>query len=124
MIGDSCRPKYLGSRQVSFRFDERSKRTFVWQASTNEYLAACASIGIMHLQNVFNLEWLQVDNQQKAIWFYMPSSNIYEGSMNMTVDYAGQKDRVLQIELVQVYHVPRVDPPQTDYFTVEFYSLQ
>ena len=78
----------------------------------------------MHLRNVFNLEWLQVDNQEKAIWFYMPSSNIYEGSMNMTVDYAGQKDRVLQIELVQVYHVPRVDTSQTDYYTAEFHSLQ
>jgi hypothetical protein len=73
---------------------------------------------------VYNLEWLEVDNQQKAIWFYKPSSNINKGSMNMTVDYAEQTDRVLQIELVQVYHVPRVDPEQqTDYFTVEFHSL-
>ena len=88
VIGDSCRPKYLGSRQVSFRFDERSKRTFCWQASRAEYLSICASKSLMHLRNVYNLEWLEVDNQEKAIAFYMPSSNINEGSMNMTIDYA------------------------------------
>ena len=52
VIGDSCRPKYLGSRQVSFRFDEISKRTFFWQASNAKYMSACASKGIMQLRNM------------------------------------------------------------------------
>ena len=95
----------------------------------------------MQLRNPYSLEWLEVDNEQKAISFYMPSSNIYEGAMNMTIDFAKQKDGVLHIELVQMYSVPRVDPEQTylvynyyrgrltgvteqpGYYTAEFHSL-
>ena len=77
----------------------------------------------MQLRNQYSLEWLEVDNEQKAISFYMPSSNIFEGAMNMTIDFAKQKDRVLQIELAQVYQVPRVDPSQPGYYTAEFHSL-
>ena len=61
------------------------------------------------------MEWLKVDNKQKAIEFYMPSSNIYEGGMNMFIDYAKQKDFLLPIELVQVYNLPKVDPEQNGY---------
>ena len=88
-------------------------------------MSACASVGLVQLRNPYSLEWLEVDNEQKAISFYMPSSNIYEGSMNMTIDYAKQKDGVLHIEVVQMYHVPHgdVDPSQTGYHTAEFHSL-
>ena len=100
-------------------------------------MSACAPVGLMHLRDPYSLEWLEVDNEQKAISFYMPSSNIYEGAMNMTIDYAEQNDGVLQIEVVQTYHVPQVDPgqiyletkwdgtvtEQPGYYTAEFHSL-
>ena len=78
-------------------------------------MSACASVGLMHLRNPYSLEWLEVDNEQKAISFYMPSSDIFEGGMNMTIDFAEQKDGVLQIEVKQVYNVPQVDPEQPGY---------
>ena len=64
----------------------------------------------MQLKKSKDLEWLEVDNKQKAIEFYMPSSNIYETRLYLSIDYAKQKDVLLQIELAQLYNVPRVNP--------------
>ena len=77
----------------------------------------------MQLKKRNDQEWLEVDNEQKAIEFYMPSSNIYETSLYLSMDYVKQKDMLLQIELVQLYNVPHVNPNQNGYSTSEFYSL-
>ena len=41
IVGNKCRPKYLGARKLSLKLGEKREITFYWQKSYIEYFSTC-----------------------------------------------------------------------------------
>jgi hypothetical protein len=41
IVGDKCKPKYLGARKLSLRLGEKREVQFDWQVSDADHYSAC-----------------------------------------------------------------------------------
>ena len=72
IVGDRCRPKYLGARKLNVRLGERREVKFYWQESYAEYFSACLSKGFFYIQNMELLDWVDIGNN-KGLAVIFPS---------------------------------------------------
>jgi hypothetical protein len=103
IIGDRCRPKYLGSRKLSVTLGEMRQVQFYWQESYADYQYTCLSKGLFYIQNSGQLSWIVVGENKATIFPVI--ENVYSSLSYLSMSYGGET-KLLKFSIFRLYSRP------------------
>ena len=87
IVGDECRPKYFGARNLSVRPGEKREVIFYWQISHAEYFSVCLTKGLFSIQDYEQLDWIDIDTKKTIAVLYPSPQNLYSSSTYLSINY-------------------------------------
>jgi len=103
IVGDKCKPKYLGARQLSLRLGEKREVQFDWQASDADHYSVCLSYGLFHVQNSGKLGWVAVTGNKAT--FFPAIQDVYPSDTYISLHYESET-LLLKLSVFRLYSLP------------------
>ena len=103
IVGDRCRPKYIGARKLKVQLGKKRQVLFYWQESFTEYYSMCLSRGLFYLQNSGKLDWVVVG--RKGVTIFPGFENVYSSLSYLSMSYRGET-KLLMFSVFVLYQVP------------------
>ena len=85
LVGDECRPKYMGARRLILEVSRKDEVNFFWQQSYYNYLQKCAKHGTFSITDPVQLAWISI--AQNTAVLEPRVDRILTGRASIAIDY-------------------------------------
>jgi len=107
IVGDRCKPKYLGARNLSLRLGEKREVRFDWQESDADHYSKCLLYGLFYIQNSGKLGWVAVTGNKAA--FFPAIQDVYPSTSYLSLHFKGET-LLLELSVFRLYSRPTILP--------------